>query len=337
MRRVFPNAALGFLILFGAPPAREAAKMPTQTIYRQQFSRAFEQHAYVQTYNSGIGSYDPDAFPVTMRPETYLGKEVRGLESGGPGGLGYLTKSDAGDWQDAGIVLMGIGGDDPQKYMYDWGFGPIAAFDGRGVTYEWWQKFSTAAAGANAYSYVLALTKGVYAYDRAFYVAVDHGYSPHHWDFYRSVGAGAAQSPLHPAYVADDQWHRMSLRVEPGTITGDPWDVWSAAADGWWKITVDGATLAEESGLALSLQSSVIGLGGHPYLLLGAWIGFYGMLGEVADLHIFRATPDAGQAAGCPTDTSADKYHALPPWIRSCEGGGVVPLAGDVQDSESWS
>ena len=45
---------------------------------------------------------------------------------------------------------------------------------------------------------------------------------------------------------------------------------------------------------------------------------------------------DGGAGDGCGATPYVDNTQTLPPWTHECVGGGTVPTASDVTNSESW-
>jgi hypothetical protein len=274
----------------------------------------------VTTPDTGDGSY-----PLTVYRE-----EVKTVDASGPASERILDSDD-----------YGASAHDEQ------GFGPSSGFfdarganDGEGVFYEGDVFFSSAveaAIGDFAYPFNIGVN-GTSSGQRFFQfrTALTEG-ALYIW--VRGDGEDATSASI----SADDAWHRLKAQIVPSSDNGD------TMQDGIVRVWLDDVLVYE----TLTSWAWVPEVSQPLYHLNYVYYGHFGILPST-NWHIYYGTEDVIDLSEIPTDEStpccgstgassspgatlgSNPFEALQPWTRSCAGGGTVPSAADLTDSETW-
>lgn len=308
------------------------------TIYRQQWATTFTRPGDFQTHNPVGGNYNPITGYATPFFEGAAIKVVT------PGTMEFDPASFGADADyAAGVIHYQCG--DLGDGKWDQGDGDVVIE----CTYRH-KVLDT----NNAI--ILAISKGLFFTSwRLEMIDVDNWYIG-----WRLDNTSAVQDDFFDpgaAYTQDNADHVYKLLIKPGTVTGDPdggTAAFSVAADGYYKVYIDGVLVREQTGIALTMGlNSGSNYAVNPTDVDAVWQGKDGLLGPTQDLHIYReedlsslptnqSTPCCGSASGPGTGNAGDAlgnnpFQALQPWTPTCAGGGTVPTAADLTDAESWA
>lgn len=150
--------------------------------------------------------------------------------------------------------------------------------------------------------------------------------------------------------------YRFKMAWKAGTPSGGP-PFTSVAADGYVRWYLNDVLIDELTSQAVYIDASndnevtivtlatdvLIG-GGGLFGALGGYEFFSGPPADPAEIPINESTPCCGDGVTPSTGTGGvgatmpdNPFQPLQPWVSACAGGGTVPTAADLTDSESWA
>jgi hypothetical protein len=154
------------------------------------------------------------------------------------------------------------------------------------------------------------------------------------------------------ASLADDAWHSFRLQWKGGTIgAGDAFWWHLVSADGFMQVFLDGTLIYDVQNIKLYLRDADTA----PNWLNTLTVGYDGLAGAVTALVLLDTLcetttppPTFVNSEPCcstgPSGTGASGIGvtgpilppASPAWLPSCVGGGTIPTAADIVESENW-
>lgn len=273
--------------LTGGPPSPGAT-----VIYQQSWATTFSRNYWWQQHDPLGTGYEPLTgypYPNGIAEAENIAVAVAGTmdiaDAGYAGGFPYTA---------CGAAFYGIGENDPNRYQVP--DDNTYAWDQRDVVVQVDYNFKTGVMEEGSIYYPIVLAKGLFSSTAAIILAVyGDGWNEfsRKWELeYHTGNPGSQQGHLvdFSTYTPDNQWHTLTLRAQPGTITGDPLQAGhTVASDGFIHIWIDNDLLYQVNNIALTF-----GFGNSdsytrsPVHVRSLWQGYFGLLGPTRSLSVTR-------------------------------------------------